>query len=169
MSIRSRYSATSYLNTRATSGARLQKQCRNCIYRLQAEGETVEAPGQKQTPLLTPTQQKRMERRQQVPSPVTKPVVAVEQPVEKVIGVFRKFGKYIAKNQADLKAAGETSLMEDLSDMGKKMFNQAGQLGEEETARIRKLSSSSGNNRKESDDEVIDFMIGNRGTGGKKK
>lgn len=162
MSVRSRYSETSFMNTRATSGARLRKQCQTCIYKMQAEGEIVENPTQKSFKLLTPLQQKRLDRiRTKVPKAnIPEKIVS---PSEKVTGIFNKIGNYIAKNQADLKAAGETSLMEDLSDMGKKMFNQAGQLGEEETARIRKLCGSAGNPRKENDDEVIDFLIGNRG------
>ena len=162
MSVRSHYSETSFMNTRATSGARLRKQCKTCIYRMQVEGEIIENPAQKSFELLTPLQQKRLERIQkQVPKAnIPEKIVS---PSEKATGIFKKIGNYIAKNQADLKAAGETSLMEDLSDAGKKMFNQAGQLGEEETANIRKLSRSSGSQRKDNDDEVIDFLIGNRG------
>lgn len=161
MSVRSRYSATSYLNTRATSPKVTPRVCKTCIYKVQSEGgKAVSHIGQKQTLLLTPTQAKRLERLQKQPALTETPM---KKPDEKPKGLLRRFGDYVAKNQADLKAAGETSLMEDLSDMGKKMFNQAGQLGEEETARIRNLSGTSGTQRKESDDEVIDFLIGKRG------
>jgi hypothetical protein len=72
--------------------------------------------------------------------------------------LLKRFGDYVAKNQADMKAAGETSLMEDLSDMGKKMFNNAGQLGQEEIDRINKKSADA----KQNDEEIMDFMVGKR-------
>jgi hypothetical protein len=48
-----------------------------------------------------------------------------------------------------MKAAGETTLMEDLAEMGKKMFNGLGSLGEEE---LEKISGRSHRLRQEHDD-----------------
>ncbi len=50
--------------------------------------------------------------------------------------ILRRFGEYVARNQAALRAAGETTLAEDLSDMGRKMCNGLGSLGEEELDKV---------------------------------
>jgi len=156
MSVRSHYSANSYLNQRATSGARAaKKMCLNCEYRIMVEEN-------KDPNTLTPTQIKREQRRSQPPNPDpvqgTKPEIVPEEGQPKPKNIIQKFGEYVAKNQAALKASGETSLMEDLSDMGKNMFNKAGTLGQEEIDRINKKSSKE--QKRESDDEIMDFMVG---------
>jgi len=106
MSVRSRYSLTSYRNFRATSRQRTQsKKCRNCEHWITAVPDLQEAS------------------------------VRQQQPQENK-SILRRFGEYIARNQAAMKAAGETTLMEDLAEMGKKMFNGLGSLGEEELEKI---------------------------------
>lgn len=166
MSVRSHYTENSYRNMRATMGNRAKwksKACENCIYRIQVETMTSGGAVMPEIPNaenLTPKQLVREQRRRQ---PVNQqvPVQATQIPGQEATEkktLFKRLGDYVAKNQADMKAAGETSLMEDLSDMGKKMFNNAGQLGQEEIDRINKKSAAS----KQNDEEIMDFMIGKR-------
>jgi len=165
MSVRSHYTENSYRNMRATMGNRAKwksKACENCIYRLQVETMTSGGAVMPEIPNaenLTPRQLVREQRRRQ---PVNQqvPVQVTQLPGETTEkkSLLKRFGDYVAKNQADMKAAGETSLMEDLSDMGKKMFNNAGQLGQEEIDRINKKSADA----KQNDEEIMDFMVGKR-------
>jgi hypothetical protein len=54
-----------------------------------------------------------------------------QQPLDRK-RISQQFGESITRNQPAMRAGGETTLMEDLSDMGKMMYDSMASFGEEE-------------------------------------
>lgn len=91
------------------------------------------------------------------------PVIQSQQkqpnPPEKV-GLFTRFSRYVAKNQAANKAAGDTSVMEDLMKYGAGITKGAARLGQEEIEGVNKKKSVT--KSAQDDDELLDFLSGKR-------
>jgi len=180
MSIRSHYSKDSYTNRPLTNGGSRRNRtpspipvealppedndmpvdCKRCPYKRLVDKALIETED-------NPTEQatyRTKEYRSNV-EPITRRSIPAAEPVdEKPRGLFKRFGDYIAKNQAANKAAGETSLTEDLMNFGKSygkgLSDGAASLGMEEIANINKKKSIKRTEKE--DDELINFLSGKR-------
>lgn len=146
MSIRSRYSKTSYIKHGAMRHARRKFQmCGDCKNRLESENpdnnrteipEIVNSLEEK----LTPKQLARKHRLQQKNAqnqllPVQEQ--QKQQPLDRK-SISQQFGVSVARNQPAMMAIGETTLIEDLSDMGKLMYDSMASFGEGELNDLHK-------------------------------
>jgi hypothetical protein len=77
-------------------------------------------------------------------------------------GILKRFSQYIAKNQAANKAAGDTTLMEDLGKWGANISSGAAKLGEEEIAGLDRRKASTAQRDPRKDDELVDFLTGKK-------
>jgi hypothetical protein len=92
-------------------------------------------------------------------TPETIPLLAT--PIEpKKKGLLGRFGDYVARNQAANKAAGDTSLMDDLSKWGGGITKGMASLGEEEIAGLDKKRGVKKSAK--DDEELLDFLQGKK-------
>ena len=131
--------------------------CGDCKNRLKSENPD---NGQTEIPeivnsleeKLTPKQLARRQRLQQKHAQKQLPQAhqqPEQQPIEKK-SIFKRFGESEAGNLAAIRSTGKTTLMEDLSDMGKMMYDSMASFGEEE---LNNLHRRTGAKRKESDND----------------
>jgi len=113
----------------------------------------------------------------------TQPPVAVQpvmqqttqQPVQQnpneKVGLLTRFRRYVAKNQADMKAAGETTLSEDMSKVGGSWLggitSGAAKMGQEEIDALSRKKSKKAS--LEEDEELLDFLQGRKKPAQKRK
>lgn len=107
-----------------------------------------------QQPVQQPIMQQQTQPVQQQP---------VQQPNEKV-GLLTRFRRYVAKNQADMKAAGETTLSEDMAKVGGNWLggisSGAAKMGQEEIDSLTRKKSKKAS--VEEDEELLDFLQGKK-------
>ncbi len=178
MSIRSRYSQDSYVQNRPLGHAGSRRNrvpspippeamvpgdapiqsvdfceaCKKCPYKLLVEKALVNTEEQPQT-AKHPMQELTL-----------KPTTQEVKEPEKQAGLFKRFSMYVAKNQSANKAAGETTLTEDLMSFGKTygkgLSDGAAKVANEEIAKIDKKRSTQRSAK--DDDDMIDFFSGKR-------
>lgn len=183
MSVRSRYSASSYANHRpgsATHAARHREQrleeeknvpvapptsvvmsgdskedlpelCKQCYYKQIVDSAIKREHGDTAATASAP-------------SPVT--ATGQSEPEDpKKVGIFTKFQRYVAKNQAANRKAGDTPLMDDLVKWGGNLASGAASLGQEEMdylERKKKTQAVSRRDRESQDEETLDFLMGKK-------
>jgi hypothetical protein len=171
MSIRSHNSRDSYLNRPLTNGGSRRnrtpspippealapeetedfcEECKKCPYKRLVEKAMI---GNADKP-MTDNVNKSQDPKQPQP----------ESKSDKPRGLFKRFGDYVAKNQAANKAAGDTSLTDDLVSFGKSygkgLSDGAARVAGEEIAKIDKQRSVQ--KSEEEDDELINFLSGKK-------
>jgi hypothetical protein len=148
MSVKSRYTTTSYIKHGAMRHARRKFQmCEDCKNRLESENpdnDYTEIPEIVNCleEILTPKQLARKHRLQQKNAqnqllPVQQQ--QKQQPLDRN-SISQQFGEPVARNQPAMMAIGETTLMEDLSEMGKKMYHSMSSFGEGELNDLHKTT-----------------------------
>lgn len=173
MSVRSHYTRDSYMNrplhvrTRRNAEPKPEYEdnapceaCKNCEYKQLVETAIEEDEQDRE----------RQSARYQIQYPKVQATRQVPQYQEdyrepeekKPEGLLKRFGKYIAKNQAANKAAGDTSLMDDLVKWGGGISAGAARLGEEEIAGLDRRKADTGKRDPRKDDELVDFLTGKK-------
>jgi hypothetical protein len=126
--------------------------CKTCIYKILVEKAMRENPDNFVQSATTQT-------------PVVGTTAQPSQVPEKKSALAR-FSAYIAKNQAANRAAGDTSLSEELSNFGKSygkgISDGAASLGMEEIANVNKRKADTAKRNPKDDDDLIDFLSGRK-------
>jgi hypothetical protein len=151
------------------AGNKEPEECKACIYKRLAEQymkEKESGKGQVMTTNIGSTGPSVTNPGYAV-TPVSQIVAAQQQPIQENTGkkgLFQRFCDYRSRNLKAMKAAGETSLMDDLQGTGgswmKGIANGAGSLGEEEIANISARKRAK--HDPSADDELTDFLMGKK-------
>lgn len=180
MSVRSHYTRDSYMNrplhardSRRNAEPEPKPEyednapceaCKNCEYKQLVETAMMEDEREReqQEPIGYKIQHPKARASMQVPQP-QRPSYEYREGVEKKPeGILKRFSNYVAKNQAANRAAGDTSLMEDLAKWGGNISAGAAKLGEEEISGLDRKKASTGNRDPRKDDDLVDFLTGKK-------
>jgi len=165
MSIRSHYTRDSYMNRplhrRSRNNPELKNKdpcdaCENCEYKQMVISAMSDIPSKFDSPSHEPDNYI-----PKVGFEYTKKYPTQTQE-SKSDGLFKRFSRYIAKNQAANKAAGDTTLMEDVVKWGANISSGAAKLGEEEIAGLDRKKAATGQRDPRKDDELVDFLTGKK-------
>jgi len=136
--------------------------CKNCEYKQMVDEAIAEEEREQQEPGYK-IQNPKVRALRQVQQPQEREQYEHREGTEKKpAGLFKRFGNYIAKNQAANKAAGDTSLMDDLTKWGGGIMSGAGQLGQEEIDGLDRRKAATGKRDPRKDDELVDFLTGKK-------
>ena len=133
--------------------------CKNCEYKQMVEAAMEEEEREQQKPVGYKIQPLKGRSARQVPQE-REEYSGTEQ--KTAPGLFKRFGNYIAKNQAANKAAGESSLFDDMQKWGGGIMTGAGKLGQEEIDGLDRKKASTAQRDPRKDDDLVDFLTGKK-------